>query len=577
MKKKPIPKTIGDNHVKSVQQALLKSLNSLSIDNYSQTTKETVTFIQGLYPNIDSVTSKFEDLHPDRTNDLTLYLKDGSITYINLFYIKKGGKIQTKNPGAKSFLTKYFLSEDMQNIFNKKLERYYLEFLKELVEHNEGTHYITDKKELKKLVEDYFPKFTNDINEYRRRFLFNLRETCFSLFQKFHSQANIGFSHAFNFFFMVDAVNIITRYGKEKDDIQVEKFCPPQPTFNDIELYKIGKDSVGIKFGEVALTLRFKFESSPTSSIKLATSYHEFPEEQDIKNINKKTINTMKKLITKHEYIKIKNNSNAIGKCHEAFSYYYFLKEFPNIVQVDPNTCIELLGTYYSALKPETLKELFDSTSTIVPAITKKLHQKYNDYTIESIELIPDAYIGDRLDTGDLQLILKVNHAIIVENISLKALSQKNSKITTKNPGIGTILGPTYFNAGSMKSIVNEVKSTFTSGGLNHRESQEKLSYELGRQLEKATQEQLRIGAGNLLGKAMMAITIYKTGVSFCKEHSKIDSEVHVKINSPSTIQNTLLWNDGQETINLRIKFSKGHRYGWSSVKLTSEYQLNIK
>lgn len=571
------PKTIGDTHVKSVQQALLQSLNSLSINNYSQTTKETVTFIQGLYPNIDSVTSKFDDPHPDRTNDLTLYLKDGSITYINLFCIKKGGKIQPKNPGAKSFLTKYFLSEDMQNIFNKKLEKYYLEFLKEIVEHNEGTHYITDKKELKKLVEDYFPKFTNDINEYRRRFLFNLRETCFSILQKFHTQANIGFSHAFNFFFMVDEVNIITRYGKNEDDIQVENFCPPQPTFDDIELYKIGKDSVGIKFGEVALTLRFKFESSPTSSIKLATSYHEFPEEEDIKNSNNETINKMKRLITKHEYIKTQNSSNAIGKCHEAFSYYYFLKEFPDIVQVDPNTCLELISTYYSDLKPETLKKLFDSTSTIVPAITKKLRQKYNDYTIESIELIPDAYIGDRLDTGDLQLILKVNNAIIVENISLKALSQKNSKITTKNPGIGTILGPTYFNAGSMESIVNEVKSTFTIGGLNHRESQEKLSYELGRQLEKATQEQLRIGAGNLLGKAMMAITIYKAGVSFCKEHSEIDSEVHVKINSPSTIQNTLLWNDGQETINLRIKFSKGHHYGWSSVKLTSEYQLNIK
>ncbi|HFK1434229.1 hypothetical protein [Bacillus cereus] len=577
MKKKLIPKTIGDNHVKSVQQALLKSLDSLSIDNYSQTTKETVTFIQGLYPNIDSVTSKFDDLHPDRTNDLTLYLKDGSITYINLFYIKKGGKIQPKNPGAKSFLTKYFLSEDMQNIFNKKLEKYYLEFLKELVEHNEGTHYITDKKELKKLVEDYFPKFTNDINEYRRRFLFNLRETCFSLFQKFHSQANIGFSHAFNFFFMVDAVNIITRYGKEDDDVQVEEFCPPHPTFKDIELYKIGKDSVGIKFGEVALTLRFKFENSPTSSIKLATSYHEFPEEQDIKNSNKKTINKMKKLLTKHKYIKTPNSSNAIGKCHEAFSYYYFLKEFPDIIQVDPNPCINLINTYYSALKPETLKKLFASTSTILPAITKKLRQKYNDYTIESIELIPDAYIGDRLDTGDLQLILKVNNNIIVENISLKALSKKNSKITTKNPGIGTILGPTYFNVGSMESIVNEVKSTFNTGGLNHRDSLEKLSYELGKQLEKANQEQLRTGTGNLLGKAMMAITIYNEGVSLCKEHSEINSAIKVKINTPTPIQNTILWSNDQETISLRMKFSKGQHHGWSSVKLTSEYQLNIK
>lgn len=93
---------------------------------------------------------------------------------------------------------------------------------------------------------------------------------------------------------MVDAVNIITRYGKEDDDVQVEEFCPPHPTFKDIELYKIGKDSVGIKFGEVALTLRFKFESKPKSSIKLATSYHEFPEKQDIRDTNNDTIKKWK-------------------------------------------------------------------------------------------------------------------------------------------------------------------------------------------------------------------------------------------------------------------------------------------
>ncbi|MCR1808485.1 hypothetical protein NTC87_25200, partial [Stenotrophomonas geniculata] len=172
------------------------------------------------------------------------------------------------------------------------------------------------------------------------------------------------------------------------------------------------------------------------------------------------------------------------------------MKEFPDIIQVDPAQCTDLMNAYYSAIEPKTLKKLFDSTSTIVQAITGKLNQKYTHYTVESIELIPDAYIGDRLDTGDLQLILKVNNNIIVENISLKALSKKTSKITTKNPGIGTILGPTYFNVGSMESIVSEVKSTFNTGSLNHRDSLEKLSYELGKQLEKANQEQLRTGTG---------------------------------------------------------------------------------
>lgn len=128
-----------------------------------------------------------------------------------------------------------------------------------------------------------------------------------------------------------------------------------------------------------------------------------------------------------------------------------------------------------------------------------------------------------------------------------------------------------------MESIVNEVKSTFNTGSLNHRDSLEKLSYELGKQLEKANQEQLRTGTGNLLGKAMMAITIYNEGVSLCKEHSEINSAIKVKINTPTTIQNTILWSNDQETISLRMKFSKGQHYGWSSVKLTSEYQLNIK
>lgn len=95
------------------------------------------------------------------------------------------------------------------------------------------------------------------------------------------------------------------------------------------------------------------------------------------------------------------------------------------------------MDTYYSAIEPKTLKKLFDSTSTIVQAITEKLRQKHTDYTIESIELIPDAYIGDRLDTGDLQLILKVNNEIIVENISLKALSKRIARLLQKTLGSG--------------------------------------------------------------------------------------------------------------------------------------------
>ncbi|WML48483.1 hypothetical protein RCG23_25195 [Neobacillus sp. PS3-34] len=572
MKKKP--RLIGDDHVKSVHQALLQFTQKQPIDYYPSTILETVNYITNLYKNIEFVTSKFDSKHPDQEKDLTLHLTNNKLVKINLFLIKKGGRIQPKNPGAKSFLKKYFLSDQLQTEFNILFEKNYLVFLKELVEVREGTHYFSDKKELKKLVSSYFPRFTEIINPCRDKFLYKLRESYFALIKDFYNEKAEGFFHAFNAFFMTEDVNIITSYGENENNVSVENFNPGTPNFSDIQIYKSGKNTVGIRFGKIALTLRFKFESGPISSIKLAASYDTFPDLHEKENINSSTIQKMNDLLHAHEYNQTVNSSNAIGKCHEAISYYYFIKEYPGISQVETHECVLLLQKYYSLVKSEVLKKLFKSTSTIYTAIKEKLNEKYEDYTMESIELVPDSYISDRLNTGDLQLILKVNDAYIVENISLKALAKKSSKITTKNPGIGTILGPTFFNVGSMIPTVNEVKSRYENGELSHKGSLEVLSEELGMQLNLATQEQLKQGIENLLGKAMMAVTFYEDCVSYCKEHSKIDSIVSVYSKTPSAIQNTLAWNDDLDTISLRVKFSRGQEHGWSTIKLTSEYQL---
>ncbi|MFB5193469.1 hypothetical protein ACE198_00930 [Neobacillus sp. KR4-4] len=568
------PRLIGDEHVRSVHQALLLYQGKQSIDHFPETVSQTVYFITTLYPNIISVTSKFETIHPDQAKDLTLYLNDNSHVSVNLFFIKKGGRIQPKNPGAKSFLSKYFLSERLQGMFNSAFEESYLIFLKELVKFKEGIHYLSDKKILKKLVHTYFPKFTESINHFRNNFLYSLRETCFHLLKDSFNEKSEGFFYAYNEFFMTRDVNIITSYGKHIDDVSVEEFNPGTPRFGDIQIYKVGKNTVGIKFGKVALTLRFKFESSPASSIKLAASYDDFKEETEIELINSRTIHKMNELIEEHQYIQTSNSSNAIGKCHEALAYYYFLKEFPEISQVEPDECIQLMDTYYLYVKPESLEKLYEATSTVVPVIKEKLYEKYNSFKIDSVELVPDSYINDRLSTGDLQLILKVNDEYVVENISLKALAKKSGKITTKNPGIGTILGPTYFNIGNLDSIVNEVKTKFQIGELGRKESLEVLANEIGIQLLQANQEQLKQGIENLLGKAMMAVTFYEESVSYCKEHSKIDSFINVYVKQPSAIQNTLAWNQDNETISLRVKFSRGQEHGWSTIKLTSEYQL---
>jgi hypothetical protein len=567
------PKEIGDEHVRSVYKALKQLLNQESIEKYACSVKQTASYLWNLYSEIKEVTSKFDLVNPDQTHDLTLYLENRKIN-VNLFKIKKGSRIQPKNPGAKSFLSKYFLGEELQKKFNKKFNKNYLNYLKDIVQLKVGFHYINEEKELKKLVSNYFPKFEKNINPYRNTFLYSIREEAFELLKEFYNKKNDAFFNAYNIFFMTEDLNVVTYYGKSENDINVEEFNPGTPDFSDIQLYKTGKSSIGIKFGEVALTLRFKFESGPISSIKLAASYDIFPDERIKKSKNEKTIEKMKELLSVQHYIETSNSSNAIGKCHEALTYYYFIKEYPNISQVEPDECVELLNNYYSYLKPDVLDKLYKSTATVVPVIREKLQEKYKYYSIDSIELVPESYINDRLDTGDLQLILRVNGGYTVENISLKALSRRGAKLTTKNPGIGTILGPTYFNIGSMDSVVNEIKERFHIGEISHKESLEILAEELGLQLKGASQKQLKQGIENLLGNAMMAITFYEQNDSICKEHSNIESIIKVYLKTPSNIQNTLAWNNEYDYINLRVKFSKGHHHGWSSIKLTSEYQL---
>ena len=569
------PRKIGDKHVYLVHQALTLLIKKQSINNYPKTVRETVVYLTNLYPNIVSATSKFDEKNTNTAKDLTLYLDDGTIKTINLFLIKRVGKIQTKNLGAKSFFLKYFLSEPVQEMFNKEFEIHYLDFLSSVANLREDKVQNYDRKTLKRVISNYFPRFTDEIEQYRNIFLYRLREVCFNLLKDVYNAKDRGFYHAYHTLFMTDDTTIITRYGKYESSVSVERFSLSSPYFNSIEIYKSGKNSVGIKFGEVALTLRFKFESGPTSSIKLAVSYDTFPSEDETEAANKKTVRKMSSLLENHQYEKGKNQSNAVGKCHEAITYYYFLEYYPNISQVEPNECVDIMSKYYNIVKPEVLANLFKTTSTIVPAIREKLYEKYHDFEIESIELVPDSYIKDKLDTGDLKLILRVNKAYEVESISLKALARKGSKLTTKNPGIGTILGPTYFNIGSLTPLVEEVKGKFLKGELDHRASLEVLASELGIQLKAAPQYHLKQGIENLLGRAMMAITFYEDNISVCKEHSQIASIINVYVQTPSAIQNTLAWNDGMELINLRVKFSKGQKYGWSTVKLASEYKIN--
>ncbi|WP_129703716.1 hypothetical protein [Priestia megaterium] len=572
-----ISRKIGDLHVKNVYQTLREYLKGNSIQDISDTTKKTVDYLVQRYPNIKEVYSKFETEKPDLNPDLLLILDNDKKEKINLFYINGKSPIQPKNLGAKSFLEKYFLSPKMQLVFNNYFTQEYDFYLKSILNTKENEDCYGQTVELKKKVKSYYPSFTPEINPFRQKFLFCLREYCFKLLKEEYNEVSDSIQHAFKEFFMLDSTVIITRYYNKNKSSYVEELTFNVDPENEINIYKIGNDTIGIRCGEEALTIRFKFESSPTSSVKLATSYKKFPSAESIVGKNKRTISKFESIINNHELIKAKNISNAIGKCNEAMIYYQLLKNNLEINQVDSNEYCTMLGKYSPIVPFTDLLALQEASKITIHKINEYLKNKYGVYKIDSIQLVPDSYLKNRLNTADLQLILFIDNKYIEEAFSLKALSTKSTTLNVKNPGIGQILGPQYFNIGDLSDIVSETKNLFLQGMIDHQNSLKRISQELGQQLVLASQANLRKGVQSILGNSIVVLTFYKHNDSKVLEYNDVESEIFILKQHPRPTHTTLYWNDKQEQLSLRVKFSGGQSKGWSSLKLACGFKISIK
>lgn len=566
-------KSKGNQHVSNVYTALKQLLNSEKIESYSTEVKQTVDYIANKFLNIEAVQVKFDFPKPDEHPDLTLYLKDGEAVKVNLFSIEGKQKIQPKNIGAKSFLEKYFQSEGLQSEFNRIVAYEYDQFLTSVIETVEEVNIYSKTRDLKAKVNVLYPSFTDKINPIRKSFLFNLRKQLFELLQQAQSTMAEGFLNGFKELMLLDSINIITDYKSKNNCSAVEEWKPAVQFDNEMELYKKGNDTVGIRIGETALTLRLKFESSPTSSIKLATSYDLFPLDNERVKINEATLKKFNKL-KKNPTTTHKTDPNAIGKCNEALVYASFVEKYPSVYQVDPKEFITMYETYVPKVKEQAADYLIESAKVTIEEIELYLTKKYTIYELESIQLVPQNYIKNRLDTADLLLTLNINGRKIDTYFSLKAVAKLGSQITVKNPGIGTILGADFFAIGSMSDVVDQVKLLFEQGVVNHQESLEEVSVRLGERLSQANQEKLKKGLTALFGKAPTVVTFYEAQQCVIKEHGKIESEVNVLIQKPTLTNTTLNWNDGQDEIKLRVKFSGGQQKGWSSLKLAGEYRL---
>lgn len=569
------PSAIGKNHVLQVGHALQQALARKSIETFPETIIQTVRFILETYPNIEGVVSKYDTAQPDHSPDLQLYFRKGKTVNVNLFTVRGESAIQPKNLGAKSFLKKYFHSDGLQLYFNDYLKKEYVLFLKAIISLHEKPLVYDEVSMLRKKVNTYYPRFTEEINSFRRGFLFSLREYCFDLLKDEYNLGAMGIQHAFDELMMLKETTIITRYTSDQKCLRVERWKSEIDSAEGVQLYKKGNDTIGIRSGNEALTLRFKFESRPSSSLKLATSYEFFPETDQVIEQNRQSIQQFESLIHKHlEEGSKKGKSNAIGKCNEAMIYYRIVKENPTVNQVDEKGYLQMLETYYAVLSSKELSSIEAASLVTTEKIYEYLSDKYGAFEIETIQLVGESYLANRLDTSDLQIVLLVNQKYVIESLSLKAIARRSAQITAKNPGAGQLLGSTYFGIGSLALVIDEVETQFKAGMFTHRQSLEAVSKAIGEALQDAPQAKLKKGVKSLLGDKTAVVTMYFENDSLVLAYDDIQDRVDVLPQTPSSIQTTLVWNERKERLALRVKFSRGQKYGWSALKLAVDYRL---
>ncbi len=568
------PRTIGDKHVYSVTSEIRKYLDTKKLPEKNEIAAATARFIIEKHSDTVTVVNKFEVANSNTAPDLVLHKASGENVTVNLYKIQNNGSIQPKNLGAKSFIEKYFDSPSLQNEFNSYFKTVYHDFLSQSIKTLHGAYGKgLAEHEMREVLRKISPSFTAEMERFRSKFLYELREKCFELFLQEYNQQTDAVENAFNTFFMSDSLTVITRYAGNQLK-SVDEFKVNTHEIKNVSISKVGMNTVGITSDNITLLLRFKFESGPASSIKLATSYSKPKGDQAIVKENRQAIQQFEEILSGSDYsTSEKSNSNAIGKCSEAIFYSQILKMNTSVRQLDKTNFIDMLTKYAPEITSTELEDIMKTTIGTVDSLMLFLKDRYGNYTMDSIELVPDAYLANRLNTADIELVLRVGSKYVTEPISLKAIAKASTSINCKNPGIGKILGSTYFNLDQeeLDTVLNSAKEKFLNEEIDHRTALELISQNIGLQLASSGQEKLIKGTQSLLGTALVVVIYYRDKKYAFLEHDVTIRDIAVYPNAPTLIQHTLSWSDG-EKVGLRVKFSGGQSKGWSSIKLACAY-----
>ncbi|MGI1807154.1 hypothetical protein ACRPK8_15665 [Exiguobacterium sp. TDN 0502] len=564
----------GDEHTREVAmylEQLIQEKSSLSEKQYPAIVVAQFLFTQ--FPKISEVKTKFDFERADHHADLYIY-QDELIYPIHLFSLKKNATIQPKNPGAKSFLHKYFSLTEAQHTFNTLLDKARSNLFKDIAIHQGITDLYVSEVALKKSI-NALQLDESILKDYRKRFLEGIRDHCYSLLLDSLNEHQSDFFKGFKHLSMIEEYKVV--FIEETYEIKLEQ--QTIQTFESVHLLKKNNSSIHILLDDYELELRFKFESSLTSSIKLATKLSHTCEltnqfQQKTRQLNTKWLSSFEDSLHTHTLLTHSNKSNAIGRCHEVLTLYQFIKHNPTIHLVDPTQVHHTLTAYYSYLESDVLQQLIESAHVTNSVLLRYLKDMYGQYQIEQIQLVSDSYIANKLETADILLTLRYEQNLIELPLSLKALKVHNSVMTIKNPGAGTILSYQYFDVfDEMQEFIARIKEKYLIGSISRQEVLSEVSNEITKHLSIASQHALVSGLKKMIGTNLSIVSFYQN--STCSIHPPIEvgGQIHVSQHSPTTTR--LTWSDGNEYLNFRVKFSAGASRGWSSLKLSCERSVS--
>jgi len=560
----------GNQHTKDVAMYLEQLIQEkLFLPQEKLPAVVVAQFLFTQFPRTSEVKTKFDFERADHHADLYIY-QDEHVYPIHLFSLKKNTTIQPKNPGAKSFLSKYFGLMGAQHTFNTLLDQARSNLFKDIAIHHGITDLYVSEVALKKSIHE-LQLDENILKSYRRRFLESIRDHCYSLLLDSLNEQQSDFFRGFKHLSMIEEYKVI--FIEETSEIKLEQ--QTIQTFESVHLLKKNNSSIHILVDDYELELRFKFESSLTSSIKLATKLshtHELTDQfqQKTRQLNTKWLSSFEDSLHTHTLLTHSNKSNAIGRCHEVLTLYQFIKHNPTIHLVDPNQVHHTLTAYYAYLESDMLQQLIESAHVTTSVLLRYLKEMYGQSQIEQVQLVSDSYVANKLETADILLTLRYEQNLIELPLSLKALKAHNSVMTIKNPGAGTILSYQYFDVfDEMQEFIARIKEKYLIGLISRQEVLSEVSNEITKHLSIASQTSLVSGLKKMIGTNLSIVSFYQNLT--CSIHPPIEVGGHIRVSQHSSTTTRLTWSNGNEYLNFRVKLSAGASHGWSSLKLSCE------